>query len=63
MQRCCLKEKVSWRAIIKMIQVEGPLISIEMICYYCINDVISLSSHDTNQVKCLAGDERRAVTQ
>lgn len=56
MQRCCLEEKVSWRAIIKMIQVESLLIYIEMICYYCINDVISLSSHDTNQVKCLAGD-------
>lgn len=63
MQRCCLKEKESWRAIIKTIQVEGPLIYIEMICYYCINDVISLSSHNTNPVKCLAGDERKAVTQ
>jgi len=51
-----LKEKVSWRANIKIIQVDGPLIYIEMICYYCINDVISLSSHDTNQIKCLAGD-------
>lgn len=39
-----------------MIQSEDPLIYIEMICYYCINDVISFSSHDKNQAKGLAGD-------